>query len=327
MKTTLERCTPHFFLTQDQVQACLESYKKNIKLINFYLAPSGLSNTNYIVTIEEEKKLILRIHRDKASNIGLKEYNISKLLTSFPLVPQVFFFKPSQEDGFSYSILEYKEGIPLSERIVQDKSFLREVYFELGSTLAELQKIKFKTIGLLNEELAIISIKTKNSGFHPVINFIMDCLENESLQKRIERPLIQKIQQLVIQNESLLYEIKQDLHLVHGDFKIENILVENSSKKIHLTGILDWEHARADTIYGDIATLFRGDYDQKSILKRAFLEGLEASGEHLISTWDRLGKIIDLINLCHFLCSKEERSLFYKMVIKHLEHTIQYMKE
>ena len=87
---------------------------------------------------------------------------------------------------------------------------------------------------------------------------------------------------------------------------------------MHLSGILDWEHARADTSYGDIATLFRGNYDANSVLMMEFSRGYESIGISLIENWDKVIKIIDLINLCSFLCSEADRVLLHHSTIKHL---------
>lgn len=59
---------------------------------------------------------------------------------------------------------------------------------------------------------------------------------------------------LIIKQDYILHKIGQKRHLVHRDFKIENTLVKyDTNDYTHLSGVLDWEHARADTIYGDIA--------------------------------------------------------------------------
>ena len=73
--------------------------------------------------------------------------------------------------------------------------------------------------------------------------------------------------------------------------------------------------------------LFRGNYDANSIIKREFQRGYELVSISLIENWDKAVKIVDLINLCSFLCSTTDRVLLHHLTIKHLNDTIYYFKK
>jgi thiamine kinase-like enzyme len=322
----IERRNKYLTLSSEQILHCLSPLYPNCKISSFVIASSGLANTNYIVTLENREKLVLRIHSNLEFDTGLKEFKISELLTSFPMVPKVLYFQPTTQDAFSYSIIEYIDGTIISEIITNNKNLFETAYFEIGLLLSNLNQLKLNSPGLLDKDLNIIEIRTEENKFYPVTNYIIDCLANENLKRYATKELTTAIYNLIKENDYILHTIEEAPHLVHGDFKIENIMVRSEGSLMHLVGVLDWEHARSDTSYADIATLFRGDYDKNSILKSSFANGYEANGAKLIPNWDYAIKIVDLVNLCSFLCSDDDRSKLYAMVIENLNNTINFIK-
>lgn len=323
MIKNVERRFPHINLTKDQVQKCLDSLNINSIVTNFNLSPSGLSNTNYIVTLSNQTKVVLRIHSNHITNNSLKEFNLSKLLPDIHETPKILYYQPANGNDFSYSIIEFIDGENLST--IDESQDLSILYFEIGIMLAKLREIKFKASGLLNDKLEIISINTKHNNFHPVTNFILDCLENKNFKLRVDTKIIDSLKTLIIQNDPLLFTTDEQSHIVHGDFKIENIIAKQAEDgAYHLSGILDWEHARSDSSYGDIATLFRGDYTKNTRNKLAFYEGFTKNGSTLIHDWDKASKLIDLVNLCDFLCADEDRPTLHETMLIDLKKTIDY---
>lgn len=327
MITSIERSSPYIHLSKAQIQDCIKSLATNSKVKSYILASSGLANTNYIVTLNDSRKIVLRVYSSINFVKGLKELKLSKLLINFSVVPKIYYFHPTKSNNFSYSLVDFVKGSILSEvHSSNTPNILTSVYFELGLMLSQLKEIKFTTTGLLDENLKVVKIDTKNNKFHPVVNFIMDCLENANFIKRTGIKLKNAIYKLLVDQEFILYTIDEENHLVHGDLKVENIIVNYANQKLHLAGVIDWEHARSDTSYGDIATLFRGDYDKNSLLKHAFAKGYESNRTALIQDWDKAGKLIDLLNLCSFLCSDKDRTKLYEVIINHLNLTILYFK-
>lgn len=325
MTTTLERSSPHVTLTNDQIQKCIDSLGKDVLIKQSRLASSGLANTNYIITLANDIKVVLRVHSNSNSDKGQKELKLSKLLAGIPEVPKVLYFQPKTDDDISYSIIEFIPGTTIPE--ISQNDNLDSVYYEIGIMLAKLKDITFSAHGLLGGQLEIVPITTKHTQYYGVTNFVLDCLDNSNLISRVDIGLINAIKDLIIQNNSLLLTTDEESHLVHGDFKIENIMVEPSAdSKMHLSGVLDWEHARSDSSYGDIATLFRGDYVQDSANKLAFYEGYTKNGATLIKDWDKACKLTDLVNICAFLCSKNDRPKLFEVMIEHLKKTINYCK-
>lgn len=325
MMKNVERRFPHINLTRDQVQKCLDSLKLNTIVTDFNLSSSGLSNTNYIVTLNNNKKVVLRIHSNDLANNSLKEFNLSKLLIDIFEVPKVLYYQPANSSDFSYSIIEFMDGENLSK--INKSQNLSALYFEIGEMLAKLRAIKFPAPGLLASNLEIIGIHTKHTSYHPVTNFVLDCLDNKNFLLRVDARLISSLKELIQKNDQLLFATDEDPHLVHGDFKIENIIARQSADGVyHLSGILDWENARSDSSYGDIATLFRGDYTKESSTKLAFHKGFTKNGANIIHDWDKASKLIDLVNLCDFLCGNEDRPALYETMLENLKNTVDYCK-
>lgn len=324
----VERRLPHIILSHQEIQECVSTIFTNRIVDSYKLAKTGLANTNYIVSLDNKKKIVLRVYSEKDSIKQEKELRISELLMDFPEVPKMLYSSSFIHNGLICNVVDFVEGITFAETHTLESKFLLKAYFEIGLVLAKLKNIMFPSCGLLNEKLEIQEIKTTTHGFHPISNFIIDCLNNKNFLKHAGIDLQGKLRSLVIKQEHVLYKIKPESHLVHGDLKAENILVKHTADgHVHLSGILDWEHARADTSYGDIATLFRGNYDINSIFKKEFLRGYESRNISLIEDWDKAIKIIDLINLCSFLCSDTTRILLNNSVIKHLNNTIAYFIE
>lgn len=324
MNKAFERSAPHVNLTSGQIQKCVDSFASDIQVKDYYLASSGLANTNYIVTLSDNQKVVLRVHAN-TSNKGNKEFKLAEILATVPQVPKILYFHIANDNDFSYSITEFIPGIILSE--INNSENVDNVYFEIGEMLAKLKAIKFQHDGLLGDKLEIIPIKTKHKQYHPIINFVLDCLEDSNFARRVNSNIMEAIKELIIQNNSLLFSTAEESHLVHGDFKHENIMVQSSSdRKMHLSGVLDWEHARSGTTYEDIATLFRGDYSKNSNHKLAFYQGFTKNGTTLIQDWDKACKIIDLVNICDFLCEKDERPNLFEAMINHLKEIINYCK-
>jgi len=323
MTAILERSSPHVNLTNDQIQKCIDSLGKDILVKQSRLASSGLANTNYIITLANDINVVLRVHSNNNSDKGQKEFRLSELLAGIPEVPKVLYFQPKTDDDISYSIIEFIPGTTLPE--INQNDNLDSVYYEIGIMLAKLKDIEFSARGLLGDKLEIVPIRTKHTEYYGVTNFVLDCLEDSNLARRVNPELINEIRELIIKNNTLLLITDEASHLVHGDFKIENIMVEPSAdSKMHLSGVLDWEHARSDSSYGDIATLFRGDYVQDSTNKLAFYEGYTKHGATLIKDWDKACKLTDLVNICAFLCSKNDRPKLFEVMIDHLKKTINY---
>lgn len=176
--------------------------------------------------MDNRRKVVLRVYPKKDTIKKGKELKISELLLDFPEIPKIHQSSSFTHNIFEWNVVDFVDRITLAEAQSHDHDLLLEVYFEIGIMLAKLKNITFPTYGLLNEKLEVQEIKTVTSAFHLIANFIMDCLNDKNFIKRVGVDLPNELHNLVIKQEHTLYEIEHESHLVHGDFKVENILVK-----------------------------------------------------------------------------------------------------
>ncbi len=317
----LERNNEFSRLTNKYIRKIIEPVADS-KVTHQKLIHSGLSNTNYLIHLDNGLNLILRIHKDVQA--GIKEYNINKNLSGIPYIPKVIHFSPNSKNQQAYSIIEYCDGQPMMNLKIKDDVML---YSQLAHVLAEISQFKYMQCGMLDSNLTVKPIETKTSGHHPFVNYMLDCLNDGNLKSRLSSTMRKAVLQFVYNNENLLDCLANEpFQLVHGDFKKENILVNKRENGGHrLVAIIDWEYARADLLYSDIATLFRGQYlKPSSELYIAFERALVDKNINLANNWFKISKYIDLINLLSFLCSSKNRPNFYHSILIFITHTMHY---
>ncbi|MGI4775696.1 MAG: phosphotransferase [Janthinobacterium lividum] len=234
----VERRSPYIMLSHKVVQECISYILPNRIVENYDLAKTGLSNTNYIISLDDKRKVVLRVYPKKDTIKRGKELKISELLIDFPEVPKIHQPPSFTYNSLQWDMVDFVDGITLAEAQSLDHNLLLEAYFEIGIILAKLKNITFPACGLLNEKLEVQEIKTITSDFHPIVNFIMDCLNDKNLIERVGVNLQNELCDLVIKQEHILYKIEHKNHLVHGDFKVENILVKRMKNgHMHLSGV------------------------------------------------------------------------------------------
>ena len=229
----VERRSPHIMLSRKEVQECISSIFPNNIVESYDLAKTGLSNTNYIISLDNKRKVVLRVYPEKDTIKKGKELKISELLLDFLEVPQIHQPPSFTHNGFEWNVVDFVDGITLIEAQSLDHDLLLEAYFEIGAILAKLKNITFPTCGLLNEKLEVQEIKTITSAFHPVVNFIMDCFNDKNLMKKKA-----KLSMNVINIQGILIEFKFEIEIFNCfyginllDFTMDNISHQKFSEQ------------------------------------------------------------------------------------------------
>jgi len=289
------------------------------------LINNGLANTNYQLVTNNNTSLLSRIHNDV--NVGLKEYKISQVVAAVSRkIPKISCFIENGMSGHAFSIFEFIPGEPLYDHAKGHGTV--KVYHDIADFLIDIAKLPFDKAGDLTSQLEINPFKTHEQAYHQYINFMLDCLASPNLINNTSVKQVDKYKSFILTHQSLLDCTKQmPIHLVHGDFKAENIIVCHQDNALSLAAVIDWEYARADIMLADIATLFRGYFPTEQYqLHQIFASKLKLYNVDLPVDWLLIAKYIDCINLLAFLDSNKPRANLYKQVIDILDKAIVYIE-
>lgn len=314
-------------LTFNEIKYLLEKASIMEEDFSFTLANNGLSNTNYVIRFENKEPVVLRINT-RDSTLAEKEFNISKLLRDEIFVPKILYIhSPDKDTKFPYSILEYCEGVLLSDLLMMDTTpdnFIK-IYSQLGKFLSNLSKYQFEKAGFIGVDMKICEFHTHNSKYDPLVNYILDQTQKNTIKEKLGRQLCEDLENKIIKYENF-FPATSTNHLVHGDFKPSNILVKEKEGKYILSGIIDWEFAYSGSVYSDIGNLFRFSHPYDSEFKASFAKGYSEQAYYMLDCdWDRKAKLVDLINLCDLLDSDEHKPNLYSSVVKLIEETVEFI--
>lgn len=325
-----EQRSDKIYLTYDEIKHLLEKASIVEEDFSFTLANNGLSNTNYIIKFNNRhstrRPVVLRINaRDET--LSQKEFNISKLLHGEILVPKILYIhSPDKDTKFPYSILEYCEGVLLSDLLMMDTtpdSFIK-IYIQLGKFLSNLSRYQFEKAGSIDVDMKIREFHTHNSKYNPLVNYILDQTQKTTIKEKLGGQLHEDLENKIIEYENFFPSTRSQL--VHGDFKPSNILVKEEEGKYILSGIIDWEFAYSGSVYSDIGNLFRFSHPYDGEFKASFIKGYSEQAYYMLnSDWERKAKLVDLINLCDLLDSNEHKPNLYSSVVKLIEETVEFI--
>jgi aminoglycoside phosphotransferase (APT) family kinase protein len=302
-----ERTFPFLEIDKNKVSNLFEGILEENNITNIIPINEGCRTTNYIVeTNQTQSKYILKVFFEIEQNYK-KEI---KLLTKLKENQGIFasrIYKMGRHrviQNREYAIYQYIEGKTigqsLKEGYILEEGFVREV----ARALAEIHSYKFDKVGFLDGNLNV------SQELPPLIkwyeNFMGDRAKN-----RLGKNVIDKINQVVKENELILNELDRDIRLVHGDFQGTNILIKDGK----LSGILDWEFAMAGHPLADIGQFFRYEKHFNNNLIRAFQEQYnQISDYQLNKDWYKISKLRDLINLIQLINGEEEMPNKYQNI-------------
>ena len=325
MTINVERRNKYFKPEKTVIEGLIVDYLPATTVSSIELIHSGLANSNYRVTLTNGVKVILRFHTREAK-ISAKEWNLTTLLKHETLVPKILLHDNTcQKTEIPYSIVAFHEGILFSELLARDDAieFGKPIFAELGRFIAHLNNsYRFVKPGSLDDVLHVSTLKVANKTLSTVTNFILSCLENKYLQSRLNHETIDCLRESVIKNDHYIMPTNDDSFLVHADLKPENILVKPVAKGYTLSAILDWEFCYSGSYYGDFGSLFRETAYAKNEFQLSFAQGYESIRPGLNKEWRKISKLIDLINLCDFLTSANDRPQLFDKCRRYIQETL-----
>lgn len=295
MKYGWQRLKPVVELSLPQVEniLCTFSHKK---VRDVQLLGGGLANTNYCCIFNDNSKVLLRIYT-RESGSCLVEKTIHDLLQCDLPIAKIVHSDTSQNIiPYSFTIMQWIEGISLREAIIQKPRQLADTFFQLGFLLHHLQKHRFARIGMLDEHFNITAFSEGDDN--PFFSYVKECLQSEITQQNIGETLCQEIGIYVDKHHFLYDEIFCNPHLTHGDYNPANILV--CPKTYAITAILDWEFAFSGSFYCDMANMLRDEDVYAENCVEQFVFGVQESGIKLHENWREMCKVVDLTSLMGF---------------------------
>ena len=135
--------------------------------------------------------------------------------------------------------------------------------------------------------------------------------------------LVFKVWELLQDHAGLLDEADGPATLVHGDYKAQNLLLrQRKSGDWETAAVLDWEFASAGTPLFDLSILLRYADTLPPAFEQEVAAGYRGAGGGLPHEWKRVIKLLDLLNLCEFLCGQSPQETMIADVTKLIQATV-----
>lgn len=254
----------------------------------------GHSNLNFLLDFGEQRYVLRRPPlghvMESAHNMG-REYRALRALsaTSVP-TPRTIALSPEPDPKTGidapFFVMEFVPAVALSSRADNaghSPKALSEVSHNLVTSLATLHSVDPSSIGL--------------EGFGKAEGYLGRQVRRwakqlEASRSRDTPELDRLIHSLPDAPESTRASI------VHGDFKMNNALIDFSGEHARVAAILDWELATLGDPYADLAMF--GTYWEMPLADQAILDGFESPVDHsagypdfadLLGTYERASGI------------------------------------
>lgn len=263
-------------------------------VVDLKLMSGGLRNSNFLLTLSNRCKLVLRVYEGENANISVaKEASIANLLICKSIYTAKYYgYEFDQSLDKWFALIEYIEGNTLANVIKRaDESTLNRLFFQTGELLAKIHQCQFKYNGFFAGDLSIDQpIDDPIESFE---HYVFSCLSNPLVNQRIGQERVKRLKSLIKDRCSELQRLTEHSRLSHMDFGPENILVDLHTEKV--LAIIDWEFAASMSPLYDIGHMLR-PHEQFSSYHQSFLRGYSTAGIHIDCHQQQLAKTLDLVN-------------------------------
>lgn len=293
MEYDWERTFPFLRIDKSIVSSLFEGILDVENIINIIPINEGCRTTNYIIETRKQKEYILKIFFSTEQNYK-KEIKLLKMLREDGIksVPKIYRVSNDRIiDNREYAIYEYMEGKTIGQAISEGYELQEEFVRDVAKSLSRIHSYKFSKTGFLDQDLKLQKELPKLVLWYEMFMGI-------NAKRRLGKDIVNKIHQIVKDNEKVLFELDKDVRLVHGDFQGTNILVKDNK----LSGILDWEFVMAGHPLADIGQFFRyEEYFNKNLIQIFEEEYNKNSDYKLMKDWYKISKLRDLTNLIQLI--------------------------
>lgn len=232
----------------------LEYLSSNIKNfqgpLTYKKFPNGQSNPTYLLTTPQKKYVLRRKPPGKllpSAHAVDREFNVLKALyeTDIPVAKPYLLCEDENIIGSVFYVMSYEDGRifwdPLLEDFTNEKR--TEIYDQVISVLAAIHNIDIEKVGL--------------SNFGKKGNYFERQLKRWTSQYRLsETSTLENMDSLIAWLEKNLPDDQSSLHLIHGDFRLDNLILHPSKEKV--IAVLDWELSTLGNPIADLAYFCMG---------------------------------------------------------------------
>lgn len=272
----------------------------------------GFQNWNFLVSASADGEFVLRVAKTRES-LDKEVAVLSKLgeLGTVPIPTIIWRLGPIETAEVSAAAMAYMPGEMLWAALSKlDEAERGAISRQLGEILAKIHMTQFSSFGFLGADLQVIEPVASYEDW--TVGFIERCLEDARLKQRLPRSLRDRLRACLDERRDLQDAASLPC-LCHGDFNEKNILLElGGVNGPVISAVLDWEFALAGAPQLDIGNLFRFQPISPWIDALRFEEGYCGAGGMLDSNWLPRAHFADLVSLCNFLVSPEERPRTFK---------------
>ena len=302
-------------LTLPEIQALLMHLGSGRRVTEITPLSGGFRSQNYHVCFDKGPQAVLKVSTDLQQ--AKKAIALQQQLSRFLPVPRVWGDRATS--GHVFTLMEYVPG-DLACSLAKDLS--EEAYYALGhalgTLLSKVHSVQFPGTGALNAHLEI-SDPHSNLG-DTWLAYMREVMHGKRAEERLGSRDCQRVLQLLNDYEEELHALSPTQCLVHSDFNLKNILVQQKEKRWKVTSLLDWEFAHAGSPLVDIGNFYRFEAALPSSLFTGFSEGY---GLNAIANWRELSRVLDLAALCNFLDAPEELPLTQETAIYLIRQTLE----
>lgn len=301
MRDGWNRATALVELSKKEVQALLDPFLPDVKVIDVEPTIGGLANTNLKIRFAgDDEPLLLRFCIRDPSSVE-REFRLLQLVEATVPVPRLCHFsKDNPINGHPYILMQWVEG-KLLESVVSNlnPADIAQLGESLGQAMAAIHGFHFDQFGFFDEQLNISH--PLEMGGEGLLAYVRECLASPIVKQRVDAQLSSKLLDFLDKENSLLDEWVGKPCLAHCDFNGSNILVNKTADHWQVAAVLDWEFSFSGTPFFDFGNLLRAPVGALPGIEDFIESGYKNSGGELPREWRRMSKLTDLTAWVEFL--------------------------
>ena len=210
----------------------LGNYKNFGKPVSIKQFVGGQSNPTFFITSDRGKEVILRKKPPgdllPSAHAIEREYKVQKALkdTNVPCPLMIALCENSDIIGTPFYIMNYIDGVVYESILdVEDRQIRKDLYLQMVKMLAELHNVDYEKVNL--------------SGFGKPMNYSQRQITRWEKQWHLSKQRnLPEMESIINWLNNHLPE-KCDSTIVHGDFRLGNLIYDKNNKNIK--AVLDWE--------------------------------------------------------------------------------------